>query len=359
MATAPAGPVPVLVIPDRVVASQLLGDVVMAGKPFRLVHNADPNYPREVWNIEFGQPGDPPPAWVAPDGRLVVNTGEVPAPVRSADILSGPLQQGTLQTPIAPDRFAATSIGLVGRDVPVIEHIDTATWQFVRVLGDQGGINASEIWVDPHGQPWLLKPAGGEANMGFGWDVGIEAGERWRRAQAAAHLADALGIETPGVRLVQMDGRVGSLQEWWPNMLQVGRQLSFRSEAFMDFYASQDRLDLDAFDVLIANQDRHMGNVLLQVGPDGTPEMLPIDQDASLPTGEQRTTFPAHQVAPFQRPMPIQVSAEVAAGFRRLANTFPEATLRQWLTQAEVDGVRARLDRIIDDLNSGRVQVVP
>ncbi len=66
--------------------------------------------------------------------------------------------------------------------------------------------------------------------MKLGPELGIRTGERWRRALAAAYLAQDLGLNTPYVQLVEVRsptgpsglsnlqqrlvGMVGSLQEW-------------------------------------------------------------------------------------------------------------------------------------------------
>ena len=38
---------------------------------------------------------------------------------------------------------------------------------------------------------------------------------------------------------------------------------------------------------------------------------------------------------------------------------FPENTLRQWLTQPEVDGIRSRLGALIQKIDSGEIKVLP
>jgi hypothetical protein len=87
----PAPPGRVNNITDRVAASQLLAAQARAGGRFRLIGGDAANV-RAAWNIEYGQGGEPPPAWVDSSGTLVVDATQIRAPVRSADVLAGPVR---------------------------------------------------------------------------------------------------------------------------------------------------------------------------------------------------------------------------------------------------------------------------
>ncbi|MEP6640765.1 MAG: hypothetical protein ABJB93_02540, partial [Gaiellales bacterium] len=87
----PAPPGRVNTVTDRVAASQLLAAQARAGGRFRLIGGDAANV-RSAWNIEYGQGGEPPPAWVDSSGTLVVDATQIRAPVRSADVLAGPVR---------------------------------------------------------------------------------------------------------------------------------------------------------------------------------------------------------------------------------------------------------------------------
>ncbi|HUG48598.1 MAG TPA: hypothetical protein VMP67_09315, partial [Candidatus Limnocylindria bacterium] len=241
---------------------------------------------------------------------------------------------------------------------PAVEHITWDQWAHIETVGE--GNNLKYILVDATtGERWMFKPAGGEEGMAFGPDLGIETGERWRRALAAAYLSQDLGLETPYVRLVEIDGMVGSLQEWRAGF-EARSTIPGPAQANFDaFWNSRFRHDIDAFDYFIANQDRHERNVMIRM-EGGRPRRLLIDQDAGMPPSPERFTAarPRDQLGRWQRDLPPSVSAEVAQRFRELAERFPDAQLRQWLTDAEVDGLWSRLNEVVDDLDSGRIGIV-
>jgi hypothetical protein len=241
------------------------------------------------------------------------------------------------------------------------------------------GMNEAIIIEGPGDRPgekklWVFKPSSGEEPMLFGPDVGIEHGDRWRRAAAAAHLAAEMGFDTPGVRLVEINGRVGSLQEFRSGYETAKSLYDSDRTGIVDFYRSQQRLDIDAFDYFIAHQDRHLGNIMLpadqgqmtrKAGP------LLIDQDSAVPGGFDRsvvardpnltnpnTNKPVDRTG-YIRDIPGTISQPLADRFQQLHANFPEATLRQWLTQAEVDGLRDRLTVLVRMINEQKIAVVP
>ena len=233
--------------------------------------------------------------------------------------------------------------------------------QWVHPIQQVGeGINTKYLLVDAvTGERWLFKPATGEEGMEFGPELGIQTGERWRRALAAAYLAQDLGLNTPYVRLIEMEGMVGSLQEWRQGYEARPRIRNQAREDFDRFWNSRFRHDIDAFDYFIANQDRHKQNVMIRMEGDRPSTML-IDQDAGIPPSPERFTRmrPRDELEPWQRDLPPSVSSELAGRFRDLAARFPDAELRRWLSDAEVDGLWSRLNEVIDGLNSGRIGII-
>jgi hypothetical protein len=131
----------------------------------------------------------------------------------------------------------------------------------------------------------------------------------------------------------------------------------------MQFWNSQRRLDMDAFDFFIANQDRNGWNYMIRM-EGGEPRLLLIDQDASIPN-EARRNYQSqepgtgHDPEAYVRDLPPTISRDLEQRLRNLEAAFPETELRQWLTQPEVDGLRARLGVLIGKLDSGQIRVVP
>jgi len=262
------------------------------------------------------------------------------------------------------DQFVANQAARVANQKsPTLETLSGYTE--VKKLGggtSGGGINTKHILADRSGKHWLFKPANKESGMLYGPALGIKAGDRWRRAAAAAAIADKLGIDTPGVRLVSWNGQKGSLQEWRPGY-QSGNELKAANRArFDEFWGSQQRKDLDAMDYVIAQQDRHMGNVMLKDRGKGKGfDMMAIDQDAAFPTSKRRFdpgNDPQHDRRHYQRPLAGTMSKSMADKVRALDANWPEAELRQWLTKPEVDGARARLKEVVGQLDSGQIAVV-
>src|SRR5690348_14768389 len=113
-------------------------------------------------------------------------------------------------------------------------------------------------------------------------------------------------------------------------------------------------------DYVTAQQDRHSGNIYLRDRPGGGREVAGIDQDAAFPNSAVR--FDPHVNAGdhrHQRPIPDTVSRAMEGRLRDLARHWPETELRQWLTQDETDGARARLAEIVDGLDNHRITVTP
>ncbi len=261
-----------------------------------------------------------------------------------------------------------------GTHLPKVEVLPR-DFEFVRELttGDKG-INESIVLKGPGGAPgesklWIFKPVRGEESMRLGPDVGIVQGERWRRAAAAAHLADQLGFHTPAVQLVVYNGLVGSLQEFHAGY-QSGKAMLLNGQTaeMFKFWNSPMRQNMDAFDYFVGHQDRNAGNFMLAMD-NGEPRLLLIDQDSTIPAGPDRSRAARDPALadgngkPFDRrgvmrDIPATITADLAERFRALNANFPDVTLRQWLTPAEVDGLRQRLTIVVAQVNAGQIGVI-
>jgi hypothetical protein len=291
-----------------------------------------------------------------PDSRQTPDTADEHPPQAGA---ANQRRAPAPQVAGSSDKFVANRAARVAQQThPTLESFDGFT--FVLQIGGRGrppqeGINPKYILADAQGKHWMFKPAAAEEHMRYGPRIGILQGERYRRAAAAAYVADELGIDTPGVRLGEWNGQLGSLQEW-----RTGFTDAPRSPRFDEFRDSQQLKDLDALDYVTAQQDRHLGNVQLRDQGQAGFDMLAVDQDASFPTSAQRYD-PAYDrnSMSHQRPIPPTVSKGMADRLRQLYDNWPEAVLRQWLTKAEVDGAYARLTEVITALDTGNLRVAP
>ena len=112
------------------------------------------------------------------------------------------------------------------------------------------------------GEEFIFKPASGEVPI-IGEEAGIAAGERYRRAPAAAQVAREAGISTPEAEVVSFQGQRGSLQRWvsqGKTLAQIARE---NPPMYQDIWNSQLKKDIDTFDYLIANMDRNQGNLMV------------------------------------------------------------------------------------------------
>jgi hypothetical protein len=256
---------------------------VQRGTPTRDTSSQTPNpfasTPQETPTpVQSGTP--------TPDGT----TSPVPPPRGAPQVQGGAptlVQPGTPTQVDSGKLFKGERSGAAERLAPAVERVSLDQWVHpIQQVGE--GINTKYLLVDAvTGERWLFKPAEGEQVMKYGPELGIRTGERWRRALAAAYLAQDLGLNTPYVRLIEMEGMVGSLQEWRQGYEGRPRISNHAQAEFDRFWNSRFRHDIDAFDYFIANQDRHKGNVMTRT-EDDRPSPLLIDQDSGVPASPER-----------------------------------------------------------------------
>jgi uncharacterized protein DUF4157 len=214
------------------------------------------------------------------------------------------------------------------------------------------------------GQQFLFKPRSGEREI-IGSEVGIRAGERYRRAPAAAYLAREAGIRTPAAEIVIWNDNgieeIGSLQEWITEG-QPASRFYLHPRVYNAMAASQPKLDLDAFDYVIANMDRNPGNwkVIIDPQTNAVREVLPIDMDASLPPGPGRYSL-GYVLEHYQQPMPATITRGLYNRLLRMQadRSRIEIALREFLEQVVIDGVFTRLNELLDSVRTGNIDVVP
>jgi hypothetical protein len=325
--------------------------------------------------ITDATPTVPDASSTVPDGSRTAAGGPPPpgSPARtasSADATTQPAGAERAETPAAPGPPPVRGEGHAPRTpvtgAPPVEPLQVHGW--TEAQAKLGGLNEEfKIVLFEHASQrwWLFKPAQTEANMALGPGVGIEAQQRWRRAAAAAALGGRLNFETPGVRLVEWNGQVGSLQEFRQGLTSGSSMMRNSPAEFDQFWNSQQRRDMDAFDFLIANQDRHPGNFMFD-GSTTPPRLVLVDQDAAFPS-DARRGYQAQEPG-FEQPdlgrehyvrdLPPAVSADLAERLIDLHENFPEPQLREWLTADEVDGLRSRLGVMVTKLNNGQIRMI-
>jgi hypothetical protein len=241
-----------------------------------------------------------------------------------------------------------------------------------------GGIaGGTEVLTLRDGREFVWKPASGEnAGAMLANEAGVAAGDRYRRAAASSQIANSMGIQTPHTEVVVLDGQVGQLQafeggEGLHNLGEMSVDPAHPAAGAADqVYESQQRLDIDAFDFVTGQMDRHRGNFMVDMDPrtGALRRLLPIDNDSSLPATPGRYSGPGgagrmigrHPITAFQRPIPPTISRGLATRMRALvANPEPlRNALGENLTPAEINAMLLRLSEVVNAIDSGATQVV-
>lgn len=227
----------------------------------------------------------------------------------------------------------------------------------------EGSNYGKRLLVFKNGRKAIFKPAEGENPKLIGPDVGINAGEKYRRAPAAAQVAKDLEIPALPTELVRYKGKVGSLQDWLdePNTWTLEKLRRNDPRWYDAVMKSQLKKDLDTFDYLIANLDRNPGNFMVQLDADGKiTKLTPIDMDITFPPSDLRYSMGAPW-EPFQMPLPDTISRQLEGKLRHMHANRPalRRALGAFLADVEINGTLARLDEILLKIGDGTIQVTP
>jgi hypothetical protein len=167
------------------------------------------------------------------------------------------------------------------------------------------------------------------------------------RALAATILAGELGIESPAVELVEIDGVRGSLQ---PVVGEDADRFEKRDpDGFARILADPGNqatlLDVEAFDYLGNNPDRQTGwrweQFAVADGDSSPGRLVPIHNDLSDAAGGTQRGWDA--------PLPKKVSVAMHQRLATLAGSWPELpdSLAPYLPEGGVATLRARLDDLL------------
>src|SRR5579859_781911 len=194
----------------------------------------------------------PPPLVVAPPrankiAPIPARTGV--APETALDATGGLMRVGS---------HTSYSIGGKAVDVRIISKYDVDSDKPFNVGSLSTGMKLMVIG----GKTYLFKPAAGENEMLLGKPLGIMPGAGVRKAGAVSELANLMGIRTPKTEIVEYGGALGSLQEFLQGAKSLAKVTEEDPLKGQTIKASQAKKDLDIFDYIIAQIDRHMGNFM-------------------------------------------------------------------------------------------------
>jgi hypothetical protein len=277
-------------------------------------------------------PNAPPPKVDAdPASAKTANAG---APSVAPPVSSGPWM-GPEVRPLDASKYTEKSFGeLLG--------------------GGDPGINPGKFGLQHNetGKQYLFKPQDLELPVPYIDAMGIKAGDRARKAPAAAELANRMGIKTPKADLVLWNGKIGSLQEWEAGTTKLFDLRTSNPKLHGEIMASQAKKDMDAFQYLIAGMDAHEGNYLVKIDSKTKKwELMPCDMDGSLPPSAAR--YPARPSFAHQAPLPPSVSKGFRERLEKMGATKDQLrqALKAWLSPDEIEGALKRLDELIADSN--------
>lgn len=325
--------------------------------------------------------GEPPAARPSADAARTAATVEPATTARTGESArTAPSVETPGGAPAKPaerkwaDRVVGSDIPPQGAGVAVgsgVRFEEQPKGRFKAVGKPSAGTTESVIVVDTadKNKKYIFKPLGGEKPVPYAESRGVTAGHYAERALAAEKAAHALGIDTPGVRLVEINGRKGSLTEWreptnkqQPELMSLADHLRPTDattdheadarlrelQADPDFKAAWD--NVRALDFLINNVDRvqNFGNYLIELHPDGRfKSLIPIDSELSFTSTheravvEKRTSFLGDDMTYSQE----MVDKLTELGKRREAFA---AEIRPLVGDEAVAGVLHRLDQLIE-----------
>ena len=217
----------------------------------------------------------------------------------------------------------------------------------------------------------LFKPERGEVPIQE--RTGIKAGQRYARTAAAAYLAEKAGIDTPEAEMVVFTdpkgpdpglNEVGSFQKWTTEGDSASKYFNSLSKSDYEtrINKSQPKLDLDAFDWVIANMDRHPGNwrVVLNPQTGKVQKVIAIDMDVSLPPGPQRYSG-SGRWPHLQEALPPTISRGLYGKLVEIEKNWATHAkdLAEFIEPAAIQGAHTRLREVLQKVHAGTIKVVP
>ena len=220
-----------------------------------------------------------------------------------------------------------------------------------------------------NGKKYLFKPTKGEKMVPTASERGIKKGTYAARAEASEVAAGKLEIRTPGVELVSIGGREGSLTEWVEKVGPNGE----KTISLADYLRpTKDTTDVDAhnrlvdlrkekgfaeawanvqaLDFLINNVDRYQnfGNYLVEFDAAGNfKALLPIDSELSFTATAGRAVIEL-KTSFLENLTYSQATADKIRELSANREAFADQ-IRPLVGDQAVAGVMARLDELVAD----------
>ena len=217
------------------------------------------------------------------------------------------------------------------------------------------GTAPKTVLVDGSGGMFVFKPSANALPHEEGTKLGIEPTQYGRRSVAAGVVAKQVGLETPGVRIVEYMGKVGSLQPWragGKTMAQIrdeqGQEVAEAIQQSPEYQRA--RADINVFDYLINNLDRNPGNYIMDFDARGKVEkIVPIDHDLTFTKTKDRPPVDFWHAG-----LPDHYSDKMVEHIKHMdANRSDlKKALEHVLAKSEIAGVLHRLDEIVKDVKT-------
>ncbi len=161
--------------------------------------------------------------------------------------------------------------------------------------------------------------------------------DRYVYEVAAYRLDRLLGMRMVPVTVTrEVDGQMGSLQLWIEHAIDEGRRLKYRLEPDDAALSARQRDTMLAFDVLIYNVDRNLGNILYTFG-DGGMHLVDHSRAFRLNRGRPRAL----------KGVVFEIEPALAAALRALDRPRLESVLKGVLSREQMKAVLARRDEIL------------
>ena len=248
----------------------------------------------------------------------------------------------------------------VGRGV---EYVPQPKGKFRAIGKPSAGITQDSVIVQDRasGKKFLFKPLGAERPVADATARGVTEGHYAARAKASQLGAEALGVATPAVELVVINGRKGSLTEWVDGAQSFGKWVMANQAEFSSLKRTPEFVaamaEINALDYLINNVDRvqNLDNYLIEFTPDGKFKSLtPIDSELSLTSTEKRAIIPLKAGG-----LPDRYSPKVASRLAQL-HADPSQFTSQILPlvgERAIPGVLSRCNELYTDaVNKGAIK---
>lgn len=204
---------------------------------------------------------------------------------------------------------------------------------WVLTLEDEGGISRQALWKNPKGRM-----------KGYL--------EGWRWEIAAYRLDKYLGLNMiPPTIERRFNGNLGSIQLWVLAEMDLRKKTkdNIKTPSYKVYYWNRATYLQRAFDSLIANEDRHMGNVLIT----DDWKMILIDHSRSFRTSKKFTKklmFGKNGIK--GKKLILQLPRNFLEKLRSLTPEIVKGVVDEYLTDKEIETMLVRRDMLLEEIEA-------